>query len=208
VVDGVASSKGREMSVTDRPPFWLVGLAGRIGHGKDAVCRMLAEEMPQLHVLMVGFADPLYAGLAAMLGCDEHVLRERTTKDGRIGRCPVPVRQGLQSFGKWARQQDERWLIELAEWRIGHAVPTPAVVTVTGLRSANEADWVHSLGGQVWYVRDVGRPAAHDDEDEVERGLAAHDVDRWLGWDSRHGDIGSQLAPLVRELIGSGTLAT
>ena len=139
----------------------IIGLTGPAGSGKDLVASMLPAHR-------IAFADPIYKGLAAMLGVPECVLRDRERKEN-----PLPVgkspRQLLQTLGTdWGRNlvSESIWL-EVAFWRWEKAAANGfPVIVVPDVRFANEARLIHDQGGEVWLIHrpDVAPVAAHPSE--------------------------------------------
>lgn len=150
----------------------LVAIAGRAGSGKTTAATMIPG------AAVVQLADPLYAGLSAMLGIPEAMLRDRAFKAATLPGIGKSPRQLLQTLGtEWGRQtiRDDIWLVML-ERRIERlAAEGVPVVAVADVRFENEADWVRGRGGEVWHVyRDVPRIGDHSSE----QGLAVHACDR------------------------------
>ena len=151
----------------------LIGLTGPAGAGKDLVASMI----PGAH--RIAFADPLYAGLAAMLDIPEGLLRARSTKEAPLvdfGRSP---RELLQTLGtEWGRKlvTPDIWL-RVAFWRWEKALAAGhSVIVVPDVRFQNEARLIHDQGGEVWLVHrpDVAPVADH----QSEAGLPLRSIDR------------------------------
>lgn len=157
-----------------RTAMRLIGIAGRAGSGKTTAATMIPG------AAVVQLADPLYAGLSAMLGIPEAMLRDRAFKAATLPGIGKSPRQLLQTLGtEWGRQaiREDIWLVML-ERRIerlaDEGVP---VVAVADVRFENEADWVRARGGEVWHVyRDVPKIEGHSSE----RGLVLHASDRLI----------------------------
>lgn len=173
--------------ITLTPLPKLIGVAGRINHGKDWVCDLVRQRAAVLTATL-GFGDPLYRAAAGFLGVPEEVVRARSSKDGDcLNGYALTLRRFLQRLGRWAREEiSENVLVQLAADtinRIGSnpgGVAVPAVITVTGLRCANEAAWIHRNNGEVWYVRDCAAHETNADRDPIETGLPVASVDRFL----------------------------
>lgn len=151
----------------------LIGLTGPAGAGKDLVASMI----PGAH--RIAFADPLYAGLAAMLDIPEGLLRARSTKEAPLvdfGRSP---RELLQTLGTdWGRKlvTPDIWLrVAFWRWEKAAAAGHPVIV-VPDVRFQNEARLIHDQGGEVWLVHrpDVAPVADH----QSEAGLPLRSIDR------------------------------
>ena len=151
----------------------LIGLTGPAGAGKDLVASMI----PGAH--RIAFADPIYAGVAAMLDIPEGLLRARSTKEAPLvdfGRSP---RELLQTLGTdWGRKlvTPDIWL-RVAFWRWEKAAAAGhSVIVVPDVRFQNEARLIHDQGGEVWLVHrpDVAPVADH----QSEAGLPLRSIDR------------------------------
>lgn len=148
----------------------IIGLAGAAGAGKDTVANLIPGAR------RVGFADPLYEGLSALLGLPESILRDRRTKElpiAGLGRSP---RELLQTLGTdWGREMvaPDVWL-RIAYWRWERAAAEgAAVIAVPDVRFANEAQAIREQGGEVWLVHrpDVAPVEAHASEAGLPLGL-------------------------------------
>lgn len=151
----------------------IIGFTGPAGAGKDLAASMI----PGGH--RIAFADPLYQGLAAMLGVPEGVLRDRSAKERPLAGFGASPRQLLQTLGtEWGRQMicPDIWL-RVAFWRWEQAAAAGlGVIVVPDVRFANEARQIRSEGGEVWMIHRPGvEPvAAH----ESEAGLPLRLIDR------------------------------
>lgn len=126
----------------------VIGFAGHAGSGKNAAAEALGG-------VVIGFADPLYAGLSAMLGVPEQLLRERATKElpAAVGKSP---RDLLRTLGtEWGRElvRDDLWV-----WRARQRIQEASrmgysTIAICDVRFANEAAFIRQeLGGQVWWI--------------------------------------------------------
>jgi hypothetical protein len=148
----------------------VIGFAGYAGSGKNAAAEALGG-------VVIGFADPLYAGLAAMLGVTEEQLRARATKElpmAGIGKSP---RDLLRTLGtEWGRElvREDIWIVR-ARQRIEDASQAgAAIVAVCDVRFPNEVAMVRELGGQVWWV---DRPGVTCGEHVSDRAVGPEDCD-------------------------------
>jgi len=146
----------------------IIGIAGRAGAGKNTV----AEMIPGASVF--GFADPLYEGLAAMLGVPEDMLRSRRTKETPLKWLGKSPRELMQTLGtEWGRGMvaQDIWL-RLAKRRIETYGGT---IVFSDVRFDNEAEWIRNQGGEVWLVeRDQEMHHTHSSE----AGISPHLIDR------------------------------
>lgn len=146
----------------------IIGIAGRAGAGKNTV----AEMIPGASV--VGFADPLYEGLAAMLGVPEDMLRSRRNKETPLKWLGKSPRELMQTLGtEWGRGMvaQDIWL-RLAKRRIETYGGT---IVFSDVRFDNEAEWIRNQGGEVWLVeRDQETHHTHSSE----AGISPHLIDR------------------------------
>lgn len=154
-------------------PRRLIGITGPAGAGKDAVASMIPGAR------RIGFSDPLYDGLAAMLGVRPDALRDRRQKEAPMPGVGASPRRLLQTLGtEWGRQTiaDGLW-VTLARDRWDRAWASGAgTIVVPDVRFTNEADAIREAGGQVWLVHrpDLVPIAAHVSE----AGLPLRLVDR------------------------------
>jgi hypothetical protein len=133
-------------------PPRVVGFAGYAGAGKNAAADALGG-------VVLGFSDPLYAGLAVMLGVGEEALRDRATKELPLplGRSP---RHLLQTLGtEWGRElvRSDMWIYR-ARQRVAEAARLGAdVIAFSDVRFRNELEFLRDeLGGQVWWIERHG----------------------------------------------------
>jgi hypothetical protein len=161
-----------EIEQLRRPePPRVVGFAGYAGAGKNAAAEALGG-------VVLGFADPLYAGLAVMLGVGEEALRDRATKELPLplGRSP---RHLLQTLGtEWGRElvRSDLWIYR-ARQRVAEAARLGAeVIAFCDVRFRNELEFLRDeLGGQVWWIE---RPGVVGGSHASDNSLTAADCDR------------------------------
>ena len=144
----------------------LIGFHGPAGCGKDLAASMIPGAR------RVGFADPLYRGLASMLGVSEELLRDRNRKECRLGSMlDASPRRLLQTLGtEWGRQliDPDLWLkLARARWR--ELREECGCVVITDVRFANEAAAIRADGGEVWlvYRPNVATVAPHESENGI-----------------------------------------
>lgn len=157
----------------------LIGICGLAGSGKDAVADTLVSEFGYIRNK---FADPLYEMVAAMTGYTVSQLQDRTLKEKPIGWLDSKTpRQLLQTLGTdWGREMvcSDVWIRSVAK-RVERAAEDGRPSVITDLRFDNEADWIHSCGGEVWrVVRDVPRDVACQASHKSEAGVSDARVDR------------------------------
>lgn len=146
----------------------IIGIAGRAGAGKNTVADMIPG------AAVFGFADPLYEGLAAMLGVPEDMLRSRRSKESPLKWLGKSPRELMQTLGtEWGRGMvaQDIWL-RIAEQRIETYGGT---IVFSDVRFDNEAEWIRNQGGEVWLV-DRGQEARHTHSSEA--GISPHLIDR------------------------------
>lgn len=153
----------------------IIGLTGPAGSGKDLAASMIHG------ALRVGFSDPIYRGLEAMLGVSESRLRNRRLKETPIEAVGRSPRRMLQTLGTdWGRDlvSPDVWVrLAVATWRRAHDDGYDVVVA-PDVRFANEVDLIREWGGEVWLVHrpDVTPVEGHPSE----RGLPLSMIDRLL----------------------------
>ena len=149
----------------------VIGFAGHAGSGKNAAAESLGG-------VVIGFADPLYAALAAMLGVQEGSLRARATKELPMA-CGKSPRDLLRTLGtEWGRElvRKDIWVWR-ARQRIADATKAGAAyVAICDVRFRNELEFIKGeLGGQVWWIDRPGTVAGDHVSDVA---IAAQDCDR------------------------------
>lgn len=184
----------REIEMLKRPGVpRVIGFAGRAGAGKTTAAQAAAAAAGGV---VIGFADPLYAALAAALGVPVATLQDRATKELplSVGKSP---RQLLQTLGtEWGRQlvRADLWVWR-ARQRIDEAgragVP---LVAISDVRFRNEVDAIRELGGEVWWIH---RPGLGEGQHVSERELQPQDCDRQVV----NGDGVDALAWMVQDMV-------
>jgi hypothetical protein len=133
----------------------IVGIAGNIGAGKTLAASMI----PGAFALQ--WADPIYRGLAALLGISEDALRDRTNKERTLEVAGVQLvpRQLLQTLGtEWGRDliHPDLW-VRLTMARIeAEAAAGRRTFAICGTRFHNEVAAIRAAGGQVWWIERPG----------------------------------------------------
>lgn len=161
----VAAAEERKPRIGAR----LIGIAGRAGAGKSLVASMIPG------AVVIGFSDPLYAMLSAMLGIPEPILRCREIKERPVEACPDRThRELLQTLGtEWGRELvgDRIWVSLLHRRVMELSNQGVKAVAIADVRFGNEAEYIRARGGEVWRVRRPGTdaPARHRSEaDDIE----------------------------------------
>ena len=153
----------------------IIGLTGPAGAGKDLAASMVPG------ACRIAIADPIYQGLAAMLGIPVGVLRDRSGKERTLAGFGASPRQLLQTLGtEWGRQMvcHDIWL-RVAYWRWEQAAAAGlGLIVIPDVRFENEARQIRSEGGEVWMIHRPGvEPvAAHSSE----AGLPLKLIDRLI----------------------------
>lgn len=152
----------------------IIGLAGHIGSGKTAAAAMV----PGAHALQ--WADPLYAGLAAMLQIPEHILRDRANRERpiQVAGLDLVSRQLARTLGtEWGRElvHPDIW-VRLAVARMARlAAAGQRVFAVCGTRFLNELATVRAHGGEVWWI---DRPGTEQGPHASDRVIVREHCDR------------------------------
>lgn len=141
----------------------LIGIAGKAGSGKDTAANYLKLVYD---FRSVAFADPIRAGMKAIIGLDDchfaHPTKEVVLPE--FGKSP---RQMMQTLGtEWGRNQvnQDLWLI-LAGIRKAEHNSMGWDVVITDVRFENEATWIREQGGVIWHIlRGDSVAAAHASE--------------------------------------------
>jgi hypothetical protein len=139
-----------------RDSVTVVGIAGPIGAGKTSVAGMIPD------ACCLQWADPIYRGLAAMLGEDEERLRDRTNKERglNVAGLDLTPRRLLQTLGtEWGREltHPDLWVaLTLRTIQGQNLFDRRTVFAICGTRFPNEAAAIRALGGEVWWVDRLG----------------------------------------------------
>ena len=134
----------------------IIGLAGRMGSGKDAVAEMLKAYDYE----RVAFADTLRAEV-------DHAIRVGAAPDSM----PTDMQDDMlraNAADVWAKPTSEKmrrilqwWGTELGRnqrhpdywvWRLAERLHTTSAYVVSDCRFPNEVDWIHKAGGAVWWI--------------------------------------------------------
>lgn len=164
----------------------ILGLLGRAGAGKDTIAGYLYQEHG--FEVPIAFADPLYAGLSAMLGISVEELADRDRKEQPIDWLGCSPRMLLQTLGtEWGRNMvhTDLW-VRLMDRRVSEAAHAGATrLVITDVRFENEARWILERGGLLWevYGRSDGKVRAHVSEAGVPPTFARRSI--WNGGDWR-----------------------
>lgn len=145
----------------------LVGLCGRAGSGKDTVAGLLAQHY---HFGTYSMADPIRAGLAAMLDLNPDTLTDRVCKEQTLpwlGKSPRYLMQTLGTdWGRWM-VCDDIWIkLMRRKWESVRHSHTPRLV-VPDIRFDDEAKAILDQGGTVWRVEREDLPPVEDHVSEA-----------------------------------------
>lgn len=154
----------------------VIALNGPAGAGKSTVAEILVTE----HGFeAVAFAEPLYAGLSAMLDIDQEDLERRDTKERPIDWLGKSPRELLQQLGTaWGRERihPEIWIRVMARRlrMLRQGGVDLSRLVITDVRFTNEAQFVKEQFGVIWHVaRQVETTRPHVSE----AGIGAHWID-------------------------------
>lgn len=183
----------------------LIGLTGRMGSGKSTVADHLCREHGFTEY---AFAEPIKAGLAAILGITpEELERQKRSHLPVFPGYEVGIRGMMQTLGtEWGRSgiHPNFWL-DLAAQRLDHLAAFsqegPAGLVISDVRFENEADFVRQRGGVIVHIKNQTRDQgawSHISEAT----LAIHDNDYVVQNNSSlidlHDEIDALLARIAR----------
>jgi hypothetical protein len=178
----------------------LIGLTGAAGAGKNTIAELLVTE----HGFdAISFAEPIYAGLSAMLDIDQEDLERRDAKETPIGWLGRSPRELLQELGTgWGRERvhADLWVrvMERRLTMLRRAGVELNRLVITDVRFENEAAYVRAGRGVIWQVvRGPSTARAHVSE----AGLAAHWIDQVIPNTGTPEDLRALVAFRVERLI-------
>jgi len=157
----------------------VVGIAGPIGAGKTSVAGMIPD------AVHLQWADPIYRGLAAMLGEDEERLRDRTNKERGLNVAGLLLvsRNMLRTLGtEWGREltHPDLWValtLRTIQGKTG-LFDRRTVFAICGTRFPNEVAAIRYLGGEVWWVERPDLPAPASPSHVSDQMIRREDCDR------------------------------
>lgn len=182
----------------------IIGFLGKAGAGKDETAGMLVDLVnPTRPAALDAFANPLYAGLAAMLDVPEENLRSRALKEEELpylGRSP---RYMLQHLGTaWGRElvNNNIWPILLEARHDEFLVNTAGqgLTIVTDCRFDNELALIKGMGGLLVHVdRDVPAVNTHISETSADYGMADITINNHGTLEDLRAEVQSKLGALI-----------
>jgi hypothetical protein len=113
----------------------VIGISGRAQNGKDTVCLMIQELLPNRKVVRVSFADELKAECRLLHGWN--------------GEKDAEGRALLQKVGVDRRNENENYWVDKA---FAQMTDPEAVYVIPDVRFPNEAAAVRRVGGTMWRV--------------------------------------------------------
>lgn len=135
----------------------LIGLAGRMGVGKDTVAAMLRPHGYE----RLAFADALRDEVAEAIHTGDYPAPECLTAEAleAFGMAKVAevyskpttprMRALLQQWGtEYRRSQREDYWVSIMREKLA----TVEAAVISDVRFPDEADLVHELGGEVWWI--------------------------------------------------------
>lgn len=157
----------------DQPePFFIIGLTGYAGTGKDTVRQILTRKH-EFHGL--AFADPIRSMIEQLLldaGLGVEYLHNRQLKEQPIPALGVSYRHMAQTLGtEWGRAlRPDFWLRLATETLHAHAERGRSHFVISDVRFQNEVDWVRAHGGVLWRIdRAWAAPVRfHESERDIE----------------------------------------
>lgn len=162
------------------PKYFIIGLTGYAGSGKDTVRSILEEQ----GFAGMAFADPIRSMLRELLtsnGISDQYIDSREFKEAIIPELGVSYRQMAQTLGtEWGRAlQHDFWLRLAASYVADLAEGGCTHFVISDMRFANEAKWVRDHGGLIWNVsRPDTKPVRnHPSEQEFLHFSADHVID-------------------------------
>jgi hypothetical protein len=155
----------------------IIGISGKIGHGKDTIASYLVRTRG---FKILRMADPLKSEVLERLPRTLHAIRDYaypgalkpTFEQMVFDLKPAGVRELLQEYGTEVRRADDPdyWV---DQWK--DAARKYQNIVVPDVRFANEAAAIRDSGGELWLVTRPGCNSASTHESETF-------VDRFYAW--------------------------
>lgn len=179
----------------------LIGLTGLAGSGKDTVRLMLEAEHD---FYGIAFADPIREMITALLlqhGFGTHWMNERSMKEAPIDGLGVSYRELAQTLGtQWGRALHPDLWLRVAQKSVADA---GCRVVISDVRFPNEAEWIHSQGGEVWRIERPGIAPVR--EHESEQHVATLKADRVIVNNGTVEDLWKSIDSLMTCMKGAAT---
>lgn len=153
----------------------IIGLAGHIGAGKTLAASMVPG------ATHLQWSDAVYRGIAAILGVEEAILRDRRCKDAtiRVAGMDLSPRHLLRTLGtEWGREMIhyDLWVqLTMDRIRLLRESTGCRRFTICGTRFGNEVAAIRERGGEVWWIERPGLSAGEHVSDQL---LTADRCDR------------------------------
>jgi len=153
----------------------LIGIAGRIGSGKDTV----ADELVEKHGFMkMPFAGPLKTAAKVLFGFSEEQMNDRELKECVNEYWGITHRSALQKLGTECMRgvfgQDfwlKRWMLGYHTWKDTDHIVVPDV------RFENEANLIRNFNGMIIHIRRPHNPNGIPQTHASEAGIAIRSTD-------------------------------
>lgn len=162
----------------------LIGLTGRAGCGKNTAAALLIDTAG-VNALALAFADPMRNMLQALMGAagyhnPQARLEERCLKEIVLEPFGCSPRRLMQTLGtEWGRQMIKPTLwVDLMRQRLERERHQWELILITDVRFDDEAQLIHTLGGEVWQIeRAADVVAAHSSESGISPLLVSRTID-------------------------------
>lgn len=162
----------------------LIGLTGRAGCGKNTAAAMLFNDAG-VNAMECAFADPMREMLQALLFAAGYhnpsaLLDERRLKETALEPFGCSPRRLMQTLGtEWGRQMIKPTLwVDLMRQRLERERDAYELILITDVRFDDEAQLIHTLGGEVWQIeRAADAVAAHSSEAGINPLLVTRSID-------------------------------
>lgn len=162
----------------------LIGLTGRAGCGKNTAANLLIDTAG-VDALALAFADPMRYMLQELLFAAGYhnpstLLDERRLKETALEPFGCSPRRLMQTLGtEWGRQMIKPTLwVDLMRQRLERERTAFELIVITDVRFDDEAQLIHTLGGEVWQIeRATDAVAAHTSEAGINPLLVTRSID-------------------------------
>lgn len=144
----------------------IIGFCGKEGAGKSTLAQYTAMgfSLRGFYTRVDSFAAPLKTGLAAILNISQQCLQGKEMREQRetynedvvslFSGEATTLREAMIVYGQKMRTINSTFWVQAMELRLRD--DTPSILVIDDVRQANEFAWIHSRGGYIFGVQNIG----------------------------------------------------